>query len=203
MTETASGTARSGGIARLTAIGAATGGPQCLKRVLGAVERTQATPPVLVVQHMSVELMDSFVTWLGSVIALPVKLAEHGEALQAGQVYVAPGDQYLRIDAELRVRLVDEAPRHGRRASIDVCFESVAEHVGPGALAVLLTGMGRDGAEGLLKIKEAGGQALAQDEASSIVYGMPKAAYELAAVSRGTSLAAIAHQLASIRLGLP
>jgi two-component system chemotaxis response regulator CheB len=107
----------------------------------------------------------------------------------------------MELDAGLRVRLSQQAPRHHQRPSIDVCFESVAEHAGRGAVAVLLTGMGRDGAAGLLRIKQAGGRVLAQDEASSIVYGMPRAALELGAVRWGTCPSAIALQLSGLYVG--
>ncbi|WP_304244450.1 CheB methylesterase domain-containing protein, partial [Gracilinema caldarium] len=122
---------------------------------------------------------------------LEVKEGEHEEILQAGTVYIAPGGYHMEIErrgASVFINLNQKERVHFQRPAVDVLFHSVAREVGKNALGILLTGMGRDGAEGLLAMKKAGAQTIAQDEASSIVWGMPRAAIELGAAGKVVSL---------------
>jgi two-component system chemotaxis response regulator CheB len=163
--------------AALIAVGASTGGPPCIRTVLGGLDPSTA-PPIVVVQHMGSEFMPGFVTWLGETLPLYVELAAEGSAIRPGHVYVAPGDLHLRVDAR-GVLHTERGPLHlHQRPAADVLFHSVAESFGARAVGVLLTGMGEDGAEGLLSMRRAGAVTVAQEEASCVVYGMPKAAVE-------------------------
>ncbi|MBW3614806.1 MAG: chemotaxis-specific protein-glutamate methyltransferase CheB [Actinobacteria bacterium] len=154
------------------AIAASTGGPPALYRLLEGLPRTTRVP-VLVVQHISEGFAAGLVAWLGSGSPLPVKLAEHGEPLLAGMVYVAPDDRHLEAGPQRRVQLSEGARVDGFRPSATVLFRSVAAVYGASAAGVVLTGMGRDGLEGLTELRRAGGRVLAQDEATSVVFGMP------------------------------
>jgi len=130
--------------------------------------------------------------------AMIVREATHGERLQRGMVFVAPGDRHMELEtygAGYRIRLHEGAPVSGHRPSVDVLMHSVARVAGSHALGALLTGMGRDGAEGLLNIRTSGGRTLAQDAASSVVYGMPKVAWEIGAAERRLSLSRVAPTL--------
>lgn len=165
----------------VVAVGASTGGPSALAILLSGLAGLGA--PVLVVQHLHPDFTDGLVEWMSRVAALPVGMAGHGEVACAGRIYVAPGGFHLRYGATGRLEL-DEAPATVHRPSADELFGSVAEHAGSAGIGVLLTGMGDDGAKGLLAIHQRGGRTLAQDEASSAVFGMPKAAERLGAVTR-------------------
>lgn len=165
---------------RILAIGASTGGPATLVDVLGGMKPT--TPlTVLLVQHMSVEFMQGFIEWLAESLSLPVKEAASGDRLRPGTILVAPGGRHLVLARGGAVRLEDSPPLHACRPSIDVLFDSVALHGAPRAIGVLLTGLGADGARGLLAMRSKGCVTVAQDEASSTVFGMPKAAIDLGA----------------------
>ncbi|MBW3557696.1 MAG: chemotaxis-specific protein-glutamate methyltransferase CheB [Actinobacteria bacterium] len=154
------------------AIAASTGGPPALYRLLEALPRTTRVP-ILVVQHISEGFAPGLVAWLGSGSPLPVKLAEHGDPLLGGTVYVAPDDRHLEVSPQRRV-LLSQGPRvDGFRPSATVLFRSVAAVYGANAAGVVLTGMGRDGLEGLTELRRVGGRVLAQDEATSVVFGMP------------------------------
>jgi two-component system chemotaxis response regulator CheB len=168
------------GAACVVAMAASTGGPSALAIVLAGLGGTQA--PVLVVQHLHVDFTAGLIEWMARESALPVELAEHGRVARGGRVYVAPGGVHLRLGSGLRLEL-DPAPVTIHRPSADELLCSVAKHAGAAAIGVVLTGMGDDGARGLLAIHRAGGQTFAQDEASSAVFGMPAAAQRLGAVS--------------------
>jgi two-component system, chemotaxis family, protein-glutamate methylesterase/glutaminase len=155
-------------------------------------------PPVLVVQHMSPEFVDSFAAWLGELMPVPVVVARHGQPAQRGHIYVAPANRHMRINAMRAIELDDGPIYQHQRPSVDLMFESVAKHIGQDAVGALLTGMGSDGAQGLLSMRQAGARTLAQDEASCVVYGMPKVAFELGAVSMGTAPSLIADRLSRI-----
>jgi len=159
----------------VVAIAASTGGPTALRHILS--ELTAPFPvPVLVVQHIALGFGQGLAEWLGEATALQVKVAVDHEPLAAGTVYIAPDQLHLGVSADGRVALSDTAPVNGAKPSATHLFSSVADAYGSGALAVILTGMGRDGASGLHKVKAAGGLVLAQDEHSSVVFGMPGAA---------------------------
>ncbi len=156
-------------------IASSTGGPTALGAVLGGLD-DDFDLPVLVVQHMMPAFTREFAEWLGQTVSLPVSIARHGDKLRPGTAYLAPEDVHLTLIDRNTVGLSD-APRRGyHRPSADVLFESAAESFGARTLAVVLTGMGNDGTEGLAKIHTAGGHVLIQDEASCVVYGMPGAA---------------------------
>lgn len=165
----------------LVAIGASTGGPQLLGEILSKINGSFPTP-ILVVQHMAPGFTEGFVRWLHGETRLQVKLAEEGDALLPGTVYVAPDKRHMRITDRWRVALGDDPPIGQFRPAVDALFESVATAVGMGAVGVLLTGMGHDGAKGLKAMRSAGAHTLAQDAESCVVPGMPDSARELDAV---------------------
>lgn len=167
---------------RVVAIGASTGGPSALKALLGEL-RGDFPVPVLVVQHIASGFVEGFVEWLGNSTAIPVRLAQRGEAVRPGVIYVAPEGVHLGVDLEERVMLVTPPSRPPSLLcpSADFLFESLARAYGPHAIGVLLTGMGRDGAGGLLKMKRAGAITIAQDKDSSVIHGMPGEAIALGA----------------------
>lgn len=152
-----------------------TGGPPMLKRVLEHLPATFPVP-ILVVQHMAAGFTESLAVWLDRAIALPVRTAEDGAALEPG-VWLAPDGFHLVLEGS-RLALDDSVYSGPHRPSGDVLLHSIARSVGRSAAAVVLTGMGRDGAAGAAAVKQAGGVAMAQDEASSVIYGMPKAALD-------------------------
>jgi two-component system chemotaxis response regulator CheB len=164
----------------VVAIGASTGGPSALACVLAGL--TDLPAPVLVVQHLHPDFTSGLLTWMSRVCDLPVQMAEHRLRPVAGHVYLAPSGAHLRLGTDYHLELT-ELPASLHRPSANQLFHSVAEAAGSAAVGVLLTGMGEDGAEGLLHIHRDGGRTLAQDEASSVVFGMPGAAHRLGAVS--------------------
>jgi two-component system chemotaxis response regulator CheB len=173
----------------VVALAASTGGPPALAEVLAGLSDLAA--PVLVVQHIHADFVEGLVSWMARVSALPVELAHHGQQLLPGHVYIGPGDVHLHLDSCGRVALASH-PATVHRPSADELFRSVAEHAGPAGVGVLMTGMGSDGANGLLALRARGGRTLAQDEASCAVFGMPKAAYLLGAVGNVVALHDIA-----------
>jgi two-component system, chemotaxis family, protein-glutamate methylesterase/glutaminase len=185
---------------RTVAIAASTGGPSALATVLAGLAGTAA--PVLVVQHLHRDFTAGLIDWMARVSALPVELAEHGRVPRPGRVYVAPGGLHLRLGADSRLALSPD-PVTVHRPSADELFRSVAEHAGRGAIGVLLTGMGDDGAKGLLAIKDHGGRTFAQDEASSAVFGMPAAARRLGAVEDMMPPEALARAITAATLEKP
>ena len=160
---------------RIIAIGASTGGTEAIRTVLSTMPAD--SPPILMVQHMPPGFTKAFSERLDKLSAVSVKEAEDGDELRPGLALLAPGDRHLSIvrsPGGWRAR-VQDGPRVKRhKPSVEVLFESVAAHRGPDTIAALLTGMGDDGADGLLAIREAGGTTIAQDEASCVVFGMPK-----------------------------
>jgi len=166
----------------LLVIGASTGGTVAVESIVGRLPAN--TPPVLVVQHMPAYVTKAFAGRLDGLSELTVEEARQGRVLEPGLVLIAPGDRHLEIERagrQLRAVLTQEERVNGHRPAVDVLFHSVAEVVGARAIAALLTGMGRDGAAGMLAMREAGAHTLAQDEATSVVYGMPKAAVDCGA----------------------
>ncbi len=166
---------------RMVVIGASTGGPQALHEILAHLPATFPVP-IVCVQHIGSNFLSEMVTWLNEVSPLPVRKAAHGETPQAGVVYFAPEDAHLELDDGGRFALSLAAPLDCHRPSVTITMRAAAHCFGAGAVGVLLTGMGRDGAEGMASIAAAGGITIAQDEASSVIYGMPKVAVELGAV---------------------
>lgn len=181
----------------LVAIGASTGGPGVLKELVEALP-ADFSAPIVIVQHLAEVPGREFARWLGRGARLAVHEAVAGERLEPGAAYVALRDVHVTVTPRGRLATHDEPPREGNRPSIDVLFESVARSYGGAAAGVLLTGMGRDGARGLLKLREAGGVTLAQDEATSAVFGMPRVARALGAAQ----LIVSRHDLADVLVHL-
>jgi two-component system response regulator WspF len=162
----------------LIAIGASTGGPKTLATVLAPLPRSLKAA-VVVVQHIDAQFAPGLVSWLDGQVALPVRAAEAGQAPQAGTVLIAVSNDHLVLRADGRFAYQAEPLEEPYRPSVDAFFASLVKHWRDPGVAVLLTGMGRDGGKGMLALRRAGWHTIAQDEASCAVYGMPKAAVEL------------------------
>lgn len=166
---------------RLIAIGASTGGVEALGRIIPAFPAD--APGIVIVQHMPPGFTATFAERLNTMSRMNVKEAEQGDRVMAGRVLLAPGGarhmMVVRSGGEYRVSLKEGEPVNYSRPAVDVLFDSVAMAAGSNAAAALLTGMGKDGAQGLLKIRRAGGRTFAQDEASSVVFGMPQVAIQV------------------------
>lgn len=174
---------------RVVAIGASTGGPQAITQVLTALPAD--CPALAIVLHMPSGFTSTFARRLAELCAFEVKEAEEGDHLLRGRALIAPGNRHMlvaRSTGQLVVRLTDTEPVSRHRPSVDVLFKSVASAVGNKAIGVILTGMGADGADGLAALHATGAFTLAQDEASSVVFGMPKEAIARGAVDRVVSL---------------
>lgn len=174
---------------KIIAIGASTGGTQAITEIISSLPET--TPGIVIVQHMPPLFTRSFVKRLDSMSRLDVKEAETGDRVLRGSVLIAPGDRHMTIrrnGAMYYVEIIDGPMVNFVRPSVDVLFSSVAKAAGKNAIGVLLTGMGEDGARGLLEMRDAGAFTIAQDEESSIVFGMPKRAIELGAAERVASI---------------
>lgn len=185
---------------KTVAIGISTGGPQALEFLLAQL------PPdfpgsIVIVQHMPSGFTDMFARRLDELCSLRVKEAQSGDALQAGRVLVCPGSRHMtvkRLPMGDVIVLNDDPPVNGHRPSVDVLFRSVAQEFGKQAVAVLMTGMGDDGAEGLGAVKKAGGMTIAQNEESCVVFGMPKAAIERGYATRVVGLDVLSSTLQAI-----
>ncbi|HUO23531.1 MAG TPA: chemotaxis response regulator protein-glutamate methylesterase [Caulobacteraceae bacterium] len=171
---------------RVIAIGSSTGGVEALGAIIPVLPVN--CPPVVITQHMPPAFTASLAARLNKLSAIEVSEAQDGVTLAPGHAYIAPGGaRHLAVahaSGGLQCRLLDSPPVNGHRPSVDVLFHSVATSVGREAIGVILTGMGRDGAQGLAAMREAGAATLGQDEATSVVYGMPRVAFELNAVER-------------------
>jgi len=180
--------------AKIVAIGASTGGVEALKVVL--MDFVPDGPPILVTQHMPERFTAAFARRLDRECPMRVFEAENGQRVEPGSVYIAPGSSHLELARDgthFVCRLTGEPPVSGHRPSVDVLFRSAARAAGSRAIGVILTGMGKDGADGLLALRNAQGVTLGQDEATSLVYGMPRVAFERGAVMRQVPL----HEMAS------
>ena len=176
----------------MLAIGASTGGVEALIEVISCMPAN--CPPTVITLHMPTPFTKSFARRLDGLTRANVTEATEGAPLNVGQIYLAPGSlSHFAISGkgQLRCALQSGEPVNGHRPSVDVLFNSVAAVCGARAVGVILTGMGRDGASGLLTMKKAGARTLGQDEASCIVYGMPKVAFEIGAVGKQLPLGKI------------
>jgi two-component system, chemotaxis family, protein-glutamate methylesterase/glutaminase len=175
---------------KVIAIGASTGGTVALRQMVSAFPANM--PGTVIVQHMPPVFTRLFAESLDNTSQVEVSEARDGDRIITGRVLVAPGDSHLEVERSggtYLVRLRDGEKVNGHRPSVDVLFNSVARSVGPNAVAAILTGMGRDGADGMLALRQAGARTFAQDEASSVVFGMPRAAYECGGAERLVPLA--------------
>ncbi|HOA92282.1 MAG TPA: chemotaxis response regulator protein-glutamate methylesterase [Quisquiliibacterium sp.] len=184
------------GTEKLVAIGASTGGTEAIRAILTRLPAD--FPAIVITQHMPPGFTRSFAERLDAQCRIRVKEAEHGERLVPGHAYIAPGGRHLRVDrsgANYVAVVDDSAPVNRHKPSVDVLFASVASRVGPNAIGVMLTGMGRDGADAMRTMRDAGAFNLAQDEASCVVYGMPREAVAAGAVHESVVLDGIAARL--------
>ncbi|MDE1548305.1 protein-glutamate methylesterase/protein-glutamine glutaminase [Jeotgalibaca caeni] len=177
-------------------IGASTGGPRALLQVIRSLP-SELQIPVFITQHMPEGFTTSFAKRLDDSARIPVKEAEHGELIQPGTVYVAPGNYHMAIKGD-RIYLDQTEKLNGVRPAVDVLFDSASQVYKENLLAVILTGMGKDGTKGMKSVKKLGGHTLAQDEASSVVYGMPGNAVRAGVVDRCADLVEIADILKEV-----
>lgn len=181
---------------RIVALGTSTGGTQALEAVLTALPRT--SPGIVVVQHMPERFTAAFAQRLDSLCDIEVREGRNGDRVLPGKALIAPGGYHMvvkRSGAQYHVDVVSGPPVNRHRPSVDVLFRSVTRAAGRNALGVIMTGMGDDGARGLKEMRDAGALTLAQDEASSVVYGMPKEAVRMGAAVRSVSLQSIAGEI--------
>ncbi|MBP5697765.1 MAG: chemotaxis response regulator protein-glutamate methylesterase [Treponema sp.] len=188
---------RNPGPIEIVAIGISTGGPNALREMLAKLD-PKFSRPILIVQHMPAGFTKEFANSLNRICPLEVKEAEDGDLIHPGMIYVAPGDFHIVVEKSTLcnvIRLSKADMRNGHRPSADVMFESIAKIYQNRALGVIMTGMGRDGAEQLAEMRRQGAWTLGQDEASSVVYGMPKAGWENGAVQKQIALENMAEEI--------
>ena len=181
---------------KVIVIGASTGGAEAIESVL--TKLPSLIPPIVIAQHMPAKFTHSFAARLNNAAALSVKEAENNDVLLPGQVYIAPGGLHTTIrrsDTRFLLKCDENTQGLSTCPNIDMLFVSAATYVGSDCIGCLLTGMGKDGAEGLLKIRQLGGKTIGQDRRSSIIYGMPKVAHDIGAVETQVSLDKIAQKL--------
>jgi two-component system chemotaxis response regulator CheB len=181
---------------RVVAIGTSTGGTQALEEVLTGLPRV--SPGMVIVQHMPEKFTAAFAARLDSLCQITVKEAQNNDRVVPGRALIAPGGKHMmlkRSGAQYFVEVVDGPLVNRHRPSVDVLFRSVAKSAGANALGVIMTGMGDDGAAGLLEMRKAGASTLAQDEETCVVYGMPKEAVKRGAVERSVPLGGIGREI--------
>jgi len=183
-----------GGGFKLVAIGASTGGPRALRQILSLLP-ADLPAGIVIVQHITKGFVPGLVEWLNRGCKIRVKEAIEGEKVAPGLALISPEGQHLEVMGERRIRLSEDPPVEGHRPSADILLSSVAQVYGPDAIGVLLTGMGSDGAKGMKLIKDLGGQTIAQDEGSCVVFGMPKVAIEMGVVDKVVPLDSIAREI--------
>lgn len=184
---------------KIIAIGASTGGTEAIFNILKCLPA--AMPGILIVQHIPPVFSRMFAERLNNQVGLRCKEAETGDIIEQGSVLIAPGDQHMRIrkiGGTYRAEVFKSEKVNGHCPSVDILFESVAKEAGSNAIGVILTGMGYDGAKGLLAMKRKGARTIGQDEKTSVVYGMPKAAYNVGAVEKQAALSNIPQTLISL-----
>ena len=177
-------------------IGASTGGTEALREVLEALPAT--TPGIIIVQHMPEKFTTAFARRLNGICAMEIKEAEDGDVVLAGRVLIAPGNRHMllqRAGSRYTVNIVDGPHVSRHRPSVDVMFRSASQTAGKNAIGIILTGMGDDGARGLLEMRQAGSLTIAQDEESSIVFGMPKEAIQRGAAAKIVPLGRVANEI--------
>lgn len=180
-------------------IGASTGGPKAIERVVTNLPRLNV--PILVVQHMPKGFTTSFAERLNKISELRVVEAENGMIIEKNTVYIAQGGKHMEVTQSKRIELNEEPPIWGVRPAVDRLFNSATKVYHDKIVSVILTGMGKDGAEGSVKVKEAKGITIAEDKSTAIIYGMPKAAYETGAIDYVLPLNKIPDKLIGLILG--
>ncbi len=178
----------------IIAIGSSTGGPAALHKILSALP-SDLPVPIVIVQHISFGFVEGLASWLNDASPLKVQVGRAGEKIAPGHAYIAPDDRHMLVDGVGHIALSPAAPMGGHRPAVTPLFESAARAFGGAAVGVILTGMGADGAVGMKTLRDAGAITLAQDEASCVVFGMPKEAMALGAVQRVAPLENIARIL--------
>jgi two-component system chemotaxis response regulator CheB len=189
---------------RIIAIGASTGGTEAIKDVLMRLPKDM--PPIVIVQHIPKAFSGAFAARMDAMCDIGVCEADDGQPILPGHAYIAPGDLHLQLvrkGGRYLCRLSDADPVNRHRPSVDVLFRSVAQSAGHHGIGVILTGMGRDGAAGLKEILQAGGATIAQDQASSVVWGMPGAAWECGAAQSLHPLNRVAEKIVALASGAP
>lgn len=185
---------------RIIVVGSSTGGTEAIKVLLSGMPGH--APPILIAQHMPESFTQSFVERLDSFCKMRVKQAEHQEKIQAGTVYVAPGHSHMLLErvpgATYRILLNQDPPVNRHRPSVEVLFRAAAKVLGGNAIGVMLTGMGKDGAAAMLEMHKAGAYNFAQDEASCVVFGMPREAIAIGAVDEVVALDNITERILSV-----
>jgi two-component system chemotaxis response regulator CheB len=179
---------------KIVAIGASTGGPMALQQFFSVLP-ADFPLPIICVQHISFGFLQGLIDWLSLSCALPIQIAQAGEQPCSGKIYFPVEQQHLELDTKRRFVSTDSPLVDGHRPSITATFRSISRIYGRKAIAILLTGMGRDGATGLLEINRVGGLTIAQDEATSVVFGMPQEAIKLGAVNQVLPIQEIAPAL--------
>ncbi len=182
---------------KIVVIGASTGGPQAIKEIFAHLP-SYFPVPIICVQHICLGFLQGLIDWLSTHCRLPIEIAQPGDIPKPGNIYFPPEQQHLELDNKGRFICSDAPPVEGHRPSITVTFESISKFYGQACVGVLLTGMGRDGAEGMQAIAQAGGFTIAQNEATSVVFGMPKVAVELGAAKQVLPIEAIAPRLLTL-----
>ncbi|SJZ30194.1 protein-glutamate methylesterase/protein-glutamine glutaminase [Selenihalanaerobacter shriftii] len=179
---------------KIIVIGSSTGGPRALKSVISKIP-ADFNLGILLVQHMPAEFTKSLAKRLNRLSGLEVKEANDGDKIKPGKVLLAPGDYHMLVTKQGKIKLNKDKKVHNIRPAIDLTMESAVQQYGSGVLGVILTGMGKDGTQGLKAIKEAGGYTIAQDKKTSVVYGMPKSAFEAGVVDSVKPLSAISSEI--------
>ncbi|NML46315.1 chemotaxis response regulator protein-glutamate methylesterase [Ramlibacter sp. G-1-2-2] len=184
---------------RVIGIGASTGGVEALREVL--TELPESMPPILIAQHMPPGFTETFARRLDALCKMDVKQAEDNEVVRNGVAYIAPGGRHLMLARRgigYALRVTDDPPVNRHRPSVDTLFRSIARTAGGQAVGVMLTGMGADGADAMLEMRRAGAHTIAQDEASCVVFGMPRQAIQVGAAKEVMALGDIAGRLESL-----
>jgi two-component system, chemotaxis family, protein-glutamate methylesterase/glutaminase len=184
---------------KIIALGASTGGTEAIKVVAKGLPAD--TPAVVITQHLPPAFSESFVRHIDLVSAMTACIPKHGQTVEDGHIYLAPGDRHMKVAREgtrFVIQLHDSEPVNRHKPAVDVMFHSVAQHVGANAIAILLTGMGADGAIGMKEMHDAGAKTVIQDEQSSVVWGMPGAAFKLGCTDYVVPLEEIANRVLSL-----
>jgi two-component system chemotaxis response regulator CheB len=184
---------------RVIGIGASTGGVEALREIL--VHLPPRMPPILIAQHMPPGFTETFARRLNSICQIGIREAEDGQSACHGMAYIAPGGRHLSLTRRMGafvLRVTDEPPVNRHRPSVDPLFRSIARIAGPRAIGVMLTGMGADGADAMLEMRKAGCHTIAQDEATSVVFGMPRQAIAMGGVREVLPLGEMAQRLESL-----